>query len=190
MSSRKTPYRGQARFIELGSMGAPFRSLINVDHISNVRFEQKIGQQDAVYDDAGEMTAPPQQFHEGWQIIIVIGHGAGGQNIFLPEEAQAISLYNHILDMIGGVGAPMSRMPKLKPLPPLPPVPAGIVGADGAPIVNSEDLVPPPLTDEEMEQLEHPEIYTDAVADAIDEGLGADVDGVAQTEPGDDAPTG
>lgn len=189
MSRSKATYRGNARFIELGSMGAPFRSLINVDHISNVRFEQKIGERDATFDDDGQMTAPPQQVHEGWMIVIVIGHGAGGQNIFLPEEAQAVELYNRILDMVGGAGVPLVRMPKLQPLP----VTSMIEGLDGAPIANDE--LPgevPELTDEELDQLENPEIDVDAIAEAVEHGLGmpADepIDEVA--EPDDDPATG
>lgn len=166
MGSNRKPYSGQARFIELGSLGAPFRSLINVDHISNVRFEQKIGQSDAEYDDAGQMTAPPQQFLEGWIVIIVIAHGAGGQNIMLPTEAQAVELYNTILDMVAGVGAPIARMPKLR----VEPDPSPIVGADGESLPGEV----PELTEEELDQLEHPEIDVDGIADAIDEGLGDD----------------
>ena len=63
--SQKRTYHGNCRFLELGSLGAPFRSLINIDHITNVRFEQKVGSEEATYDDNGEMTAPPQQFLEG-----------------------------------------------------------------------------------------------------------------------------
>lgn len=169
-NNRKTVTASQARFIELGSMGAPFRSLLNVDHISNVRFEQKVGQSEAEYDDAGQMTAPPQQFLEGWVVIVVIGHGAGGQNIMFNEEAQAISCYNSILDMIAGVGAPMARMPKLRPEP----VPSAIVGADGAPMDADNDPLPGEaleLTEEEIDQIANPEIDVDSIADAIDEGL-------------------
>jgi hypothetical protein len=184
MSRNKAPYRGNARFIELGSLGAPFRSLVNVDHITNVRFEQKIREIPAQYDDNGEMTAPPQQVFEGWAIILVLGHGAGGQNIMFPDEQQAVACYNTILDMIVGTGAPIARMPKLRITPP----PSDLVGPDGKPIEmsdeekaaladNDEEALPgedgvPPLTDEELDQLENPEIDVDAIADAIEDGLG------------------
>lgn len=179
MSRNKAPYRGNARFIELGSLGAPFRSLVNVDHISNVRFEQKIGQSDAQYDDNGEMTAPPQQWHEGWVIVIVIGHGAGGQNIQFPDEEQAVTVYNTILDMISGTGAPIARMPKLKAQPPLPEQ-SELLGPDGEPLMaanGEDDSLPgevPDLTDEELAQLENPEIDVDAIAEAVEDGLGAE----------------
>ena len=176
MSRSRATYRGNARFIELGSAGAPFRSLINVDHVTNVRFEQKIGQSEAEYDDAGQMTAPPQQWLEGWIVIIVLGHGAGGQNIMFPDEEQAVSCYNTILDMIVGTGAPIARMPKLKAEGP-PPEPSALLGPDGEPMpaANGEDdTLPgevPDLTDEELDQLENPEIDVDAIADAIEEGV-------------------
>lgn len=177
MSRNRATYRGNARFLELGSVGAPFRSLVNVDHITNVRFEQKIGQSEAKYDDNGEMTEPPQQWLEGWAIILVLAHGAGGQNIMFPDEQQAVSCYNTILDMIGGVGAPISRMPKLR----VTPEPSVIEGLDGAPIADNDDALPgedgvPPLTDEEVDQLENPEIDVDGIAEAIDKGLGTDDD--------------
>lgn len=182
MSNKQRPYNGNARFLELGTEGAPFRSLVNVDHISNVRFEQKIRNVEATYDDDGKMTAPPQQFHEGWNIIIVIAHGAGGQNIVFGDEEQAVGCYNSILDMIAGVGAPLARMSKLK----LTPVPSSIVGANGqafdAPLTDEEisevkealeaenDELPgevPELTDEEVDALENPAIYDDEL-DALD----------------------
>lgn len=173
MTSRRS-YNGNARFIELGSIGAPFRSLINVDHITNVRFEQKISDEPVQYDDNGEMTAPPQQILEGWNIIILLGHGAGGQNILFPDEELAVDCYNQILDMIGGAGCPMSRLPKLEPEP----VPSEILGPNGQGVdldaLNDESLPgeAPDLTDEEFDQLENPEIDVDVIADAVEDGLG------------------
>ena len=200
MSTKRT-YHGSARFIELGSLGAPFRSLINVDHITNIRFEQKIGNEEATYDDGGEMTAPPQQFLEGWHLVIVLAHGAGGQNIMFPDEQSAVACYNNVLDMIVGTGAPMSRMVKLK----VTPEESKIEGLDGNPIDGNDDdqlhdeleipvkdtrdpplkpgeaiaMMPgesgaPPLTDEELDQLANPEIDVDGIAEAIKLGLGAD----------------
>lgn len=157
--SSKAPYRGNARFIEIGTDGAPFRSLVNVDHITNIRFEQKIG------------GTEEQPVLEGWLVILLLGHGAGGQNIFFPVEAQAVEVYNSILDMIGHTGAPVTRMARLKPQP----VQSPILGANGE-AANAEapgdDI--PPLTDEELDQLANPEIDVDAIADAIEDGLGAD----------------
>lgn len=163
--SRKTPYHGNARFIELGSADAPFRSLLNVDQIINVRFEQKVGEKEATYDDDGLMTAPPEQWLEGY--VVIIEHTKAGQNIFFPEEQQCINCYNAILDMILGTGVPIVRMPKLRAMP----VPSAIVGADGEAINDELPGEVPDLTDEELEQLAHPEIDVDAIADAIEEGV-------------------
>ena len=158
--SSKAPYRGNARFIEIGAEGAPFRSVINVDHITNLRFEQQIGE-----DDNGTPVL------EGWIIVLLLGHGAGSQNIFFPEEAQAVHTYNSILDMINGTGAPIQRMPKLKPQP----VASPILGANGeAANVEAPGDDIPPLTEEELEQLANPEIDINAIADAVEDGLGAD----------------
>lgn len=189
--SQKRTYHGNCRFLELGSLGAPFRSLINIDHITNVRFEQKVGSEEATYDDNGEMTAPPQQFLEGWQLVLVLAHGAGGQNIMFPTEEAAVACYNTILDMIVGTGAPMSRMAKLKVTPaPAPGSEMGLLGPDGQPLGEMSDAEKdalagndddqlhiddiPPFTDEELDQLENPEIDVDAIADAVEAGLGSD----------------
>ncbi len=181
----KQPYRSNARFIEIGSPGAPFRSLVNVDHITNVRFEQKIESIEPQFDDDGNMTQPPQQIFQGWQIILMLAHGAGGQNIFIPNEDGAVALYNQILDMINGTGAPIMRLPKLKAQP----QPSGIVGPNGEELPMSpeeldalaqdDEFLPgedgvPPLTEEELDQLENPEIDVDAIADAVEAGVGSD----------------
>jgi len=196
MSAKKRPYNGNARFIELGSLGQPFRTLINVDHLTNLRYEQKIELQevpvpggapakDAVYDkDTGEMLAPPQAAETqkipmlmGFNIVLVFG--AETQAIFFNDEAQSVTVYNTVLDMISGTGAPIARMPKLTPQPPEE-VPSGLVGADGAPLgaVNDDDVPAPgevpDLTDEELDQLANPEIDVDAIADAVDKGVDDD----------------
>lgn len=176
--SKRRPASGNARFIELGSPGAPFRSLINIDHITNVRFEQHIINAEPKYDGEGKMTDPGGQQPAGWKVVIVLGHGAGGQNIAFPDEFQASACYNEILDMIQGVGGPISRKPKLE-FEPIEP-PSAIVGADGEALGmpgndDLEDPLPgevPDLTDEELDQLENPEIDVDEIADAVEEGLG------------------
>jgi hypothetical protein len=182
MSNRKPNYYGNSRFIELGSLGAPFRSLINVDHLTNVRFEQKIEEREirvegshgkaAEYDAAGEMTAPPVLPETRMEPLLVgyninLAFGEAGQTIFIQEEAQAVSVYNTVLDMITGTGVPIARMPKLK-MQPKQQSPSGLVGADGAPL----DEFTGELTDEELDQLEHPEIDVDAIADAVNDDKG------------------
>lgn len=160
--SRKAPYRGNARFIELGSVGAPFRTTINVDHISNIRFEQRIKQIDAEYDDDGRMTRPPQEIADGWNVVFVIGHGAGGQSIFFPEEQHAAECYNTVLDLIQNLGIPIQRMTRIR-------VPNRSTQATPG----NDDLEDemPDLTDEELDQLENPEIDVDSIAEAVDQGL-------------------
>jgi len=160
-------YPGNARFFELGSEGAPFRSLVNIDHISNVRFEQKIGQRDAEYDDQGQMTAPPREFLEGWAVILVIAHGAGGQTIMFPSEEECVSCYNRILDMIAASGVPVVRMPPLR----VTPEPSMIEGLDGVPIANDDDDPTGPISDEELDSIENPDIDVDAIAGAVSAGV-------------------
>ena len=182
MGGKRRPASGNARFIELGSPGAPFRSLVNIDHITNVRFEQHIINADPEYDDQGNMTSPGGQMPAGWKVVIVLGHGAGGQNIAFPDEHQAAACYNEILDMIQGVGGPIARKPKLE-FEQLP-EPSSMLGPDGKPLDlgvpgndDLEDPLPgevPELTDEELDQLENPEIDVDGIADAVEEGLGKD----------------
>lgn len=173
-------YSGSSRFIEIGSPGAPFRSLINADDVRNIRFEQDIQTTEPEYNDEGEMTAPPQQFMAGWLIIIEF-RGGNGQNIAMPNHGQAAELYNTLLDMIAGTGIPMARQPRLE----APKPPSGLVGPDGLPVeMSAEELealgideppLPgevPDLTEEELDALENPEIDVDAIADAVKEGVG------------------
>jgi hypothetical protein len=181
--SNKTPYHGNARFLELGSPDQPFRSLVNIDHLSNCRFEQDIRHSDipAQYDADGSMTAPPQQsdpFLVGWKVVLLFDAPQQTQAISFTVEEQAIHMYNLILDMISNAGVPVSRCSKLKPMP----KPSGLVDADGNPVEaagNDDGYLPdeddaPELTDDELDQLEHPEIDVDAIADAIEEGVGDD----------------
>lgn len=196
MSAKKRPYSGNARFLELGSLGQPFRTLINIDHLTNCRYEQKIEMQEipkpggapakpAQYDDAGEMVAPPQAPETeqipvlaGFNIVLVFGSET--QAIFFNDEDQSVTVYNTILDMIAGTGVPIARMPKLTPQPPEE-EPSKFLGPDGAPLGagNDDDDTPAPgevpdLTDEELDQLENPEIDVDAIADAVDQGVDDD----------------
>jgi hypothetical protein len=169
-NNRKTSYTGNARFFELGSPGAPFRSLINADHLTNVRFEQRIENQQipAQFDDDGTMTAPPQEGEPelvGWNILLLFGSDT--QAIAFKDEQQAVECYNTILNMLQGIGCPMARVPKLEVMPPLPEE-SLIQGLDGAPIAN-DDV--PDLTDEEKAQLADPEIIAGAFDDAFDDAL-------------------
>lgn len=152
--SNKAPYRGNARFIELGSPGAPFRSTVNIDHIVNVRYEMNIQEIDAQYDEKGEMIAPPQQILAGWNVVLQFTEQ--GQRINFEKESDAVEFYNTMLDMIANTGAPISRLKRLQ--------------TQQQP---ANDEVPD-LTDEELNQLENPEIDVDAIADAVATGVGSD----------------
>ena len=151
-NKRISTFQGNARFIELGAVGAPFRSLLNVDKIINVRFEQNVGTKEAEYGTDGEMTAPPEQWLQGWNVLI--DHDRAGQTIAFPDEESAVECYNTILDMIAGTDVPMARMPKLETQPPI----SMIEGLDGTPM--SPDFVPE-LTEAELDALSNPEFDTD-----------------------------
>ena len=160
MSKNRSPNAANARFIELGSPGMSFRSLINVDHLTNMRFEE-------AFTEVESPVGGLETVSNGWHIVLVLGEH--GQTIAFPEESQAVAVYNTILDMIIGTGNPMARMGRLQTRP----TPSPIIGAENV-WANDDEYVDPydqPLTDEEIDQLENPEIDVDAIADAIDGGL-------------------
>ena len=198
MGNRKTPTSANARFIELGSLGQPFRSLVNVDHLTNLRYEQSVEDieiplgpgTEATYGDDGEMLTPPilaetrkEPTLVGFKIVLLFGEQ--GQTIAFNNEAESIACYNSILDMIAGTGNPIARMPKLQPMPPEF-APSNLLDPDGVPLdmlspeereALADDDVPgevPDLTDGELSQLENPVIDIDAIADAVEDGLGSD----------------
>lgn len=170
--SSKSNYRGSTRFIEVGSPNSSFRSLLNVEHVSNVRFEQDIQQIDAQYDEDGEMTAPPQQMLLGW--VIVIHFGDTGQKIAFADEEQAVECYNMILDMISDVGVPMRKQKKLEAQTDSDQI--SFLDADGNAINDELPGEVPELTEEELDALANPEFDIDAIADAVEAGLGASDD--------------
>jgi hypothetical protein len=144
MSKNRPLGAGNARFIEIGAASIPMRSLINVDHISNVRFEEN-------FTEIESPLGGVQMIPNGWQIALAINDYA--QSFAYESQADAVYAYNLVLDMIANVGCPISRLGKLK-----------------AEYVDPYDDVPP-LTDEEVAALENPEIDVDAIANAINGGL-------------------
>lgn len=122
MANRKGPYSGNARFIEIGSPGIPFRFLVNIDHIDAVRFEEMESQ---------SVDGSPPQF--GWSVNVVI-NGQGNQLGF-PDMQMAINCYNNTLEMIRNAGVPGTWGPKLEP--PEPPSP--ILGPDGNKVAEAVD---------------------------------------------------
>lgn len=97
MGNKRSPNAGNARFIELGSPGQPFRSLINVDHLTNIRYELDIDAQEEKLN--------------GYKVTLMFGEH--GQTIAFEIEEQAVNFYNSMLDQIGGTGCPIIRVPKL-----------------------------------------------------------------------------
>ena len=122
MANRKGPYSGNARFIEIGSPGIPFRFLVNIDHIDAVRFEEM----DPLNTDGSKA-----QF--GWSVNVVL-NGQGNQLGF-PTMEMAINCYNNTLAMIRAAGVPGTWGPELEP--PEPPSP--ILGPDGNKVAEAVD---------------------------------------------------
>ena len=162
-------YHGNARFIEIGSPGVLFRQLVNIDQITNLRFEERLEKQ-----EDGESIV------SGYDVIIAFE--ANSNSIFFHDADQAIGLYNVLLDQIIAVGAPMTRLPKLE----LPAEASAIVGADGTPvdatdlhaelaggegagIAENDDGDDFELTDADLELLENPVIDEDAIAAAFED---------------------
>lgn len=162
--------KSNTRFIEIGSTNSSFRSTLNVEHISNIRFEQDLQQIDAQYDENGVMTAPPQQMLNGW--LVVIHYGETGQTIAFAKEEQAVELYNEILEMITQVGIPIRKQKKLVAHTHGEQI--NLFGADGNPLPGEF----PELTEEELDALANPEfeIDIDAIADAVDASVGTSDD--------------
>ena len=104
-------YTGNARVIEIGSGGIPFRLLVNVDHIDCIRFEETREERpiDREKPELMEIVST------GWAVIIVIEGAAN--NINFPTMEVAMNCYNSILKMIKAVGVPHVCMGPLRPPP-------------------------------------------------------------------------
>lgn len=175
--SSKRAYAGNARFIEMGSTGIPFRLLINIDHIESFRFEEQFDERKVVVpgtevppqrDDAGNVIAPgkpPETRLErvsiGWQVVLVIGGLSNG--IGFPTMESAMACYNDLVRMISANGVPVIAR---KPLAP-PKMPSAIVDVDGdaiAAAVDAADLHPE-LAGDDGEEFEIAENDDDAAED-------------------------
>ena len=149
-SGKPQTYASNARFIEIGSPGVPFRSLVNIDHIVNVRFEQATMQPE---------EGPPVLI-DGWVVTVSLINQANTLNF--PDLDSAINMYNELLDQIA-VMAPCTVQARLE-------IPE-------APYAEPEDEVPAAnedpgnleLTDEEKYQLENPEIDDGEEETPVDE---------------------
>ena len=184
------PYHSNARFIEIGSPGIMVRQLVNIDQITNLRFEEQLEEQEfpipdatAVTDDDGNQHMPTQKRVVCVGYNVIISFSTNHNQIAFREIEPAIGLYNTLLDQINGLGVPMTRFPRLEPPKPA----SAIVGADGQPVDASElhpDLAGGPgagiapndddaedfdLSDEDLDLLENPEIDEGAIKEAFDD---------------------
>lgn len=127
--SSKRAYAGNARFIEIGSPGVPFRYLVNLDQLEGIRFEEMLDQQEIPVPGTGvgdiELETTTKIVNVGWSVILLTNGKQNGINF--PDLAPAIACYNAILDMIRVVGVPLCDCARLEAPKPKSP----IVGADG-----------------------------------------------------------
>jgi hypothetical protein len=189
--SSKRAYAGNARFVEIGSPGVPFRFLVNLDTLEGMRFEEKLEVVKLPVPGTGIGDIPLEHTEEiqgvGWAVVLLIGGRMN--NIDFPSIEPAMACYNAIMSMIEAVGVPMASGSKL--LPPKPPsvildadgkareaVKAAVAGALDGGITDKqmdaieageagEDELPPDLddepmlTDEELEALTAPDAKND-----------------------------
>lgn len=172
----KQGYAGNARFIEIGSPGVPFRFTVNLDTLEGLRFEEKREVIEVPVPGTGvgevELEMQEQVVNAGWSVLLLIGGKTNG--IDFPSIEAAMGCYNAIMSMIQAVGVPLVCGTKLLPPEPAP----AIVGADGKAMESiskaveaagieageeGEDLVDPVvdeddsyLSEEELEQLTAP----------------------------------
>lgn len=173
----KKAYAGNARFIEIGSPGVPFRFTVNLDTLEGLRFEEKLAVIKVPVPGTGVGEIPleerEQVVNDGWSVILLIGGHMN--NIDFPSIEPAMACYNAIMSMINAIGVPLVCGTKLLP----PKQPPAIVGADGKAMdavkaavesagieagEEGEDLLdpviddePPMLSDEELEALTAPD---------------------------------
>ena len=174
--SSKRAYAGNARFVEIGSPGVPFRFLVNLDTLEGMRFEEKREVIEVPVPGTGVGDIPLETREQiqsaGWSVILLIG---GRQNgIDFPTIEPAMACYNAIMSMIEAVGVPMASGTRLIPPKPDPTIvdtdgkametiskaveAAGVeAGEEGEdlldPVVDAEQM----LTDEPMDELTAPD---------------------------------
>ena len=188
--SSKRGYAGNARFVEIGSPGVPFRFLVNLDTLEGMRFEEKLEVVKLPVPGTGIGDIPLEQTEEiqgvGWAVVLLIG---GRQNnIDFPSIEPAMACYNAIMSMIEAVGVPMASGSRLLPPKPAPTIvdtdgrameavkaavesagiEAGEAGEDELDTIivdEASDVTPEMfdemLSDEEMEELTKPDAKND-----------------------------
>ncbi len=172
----KKAYAGNARFIEIGSPGVPFRFTVNLDTLEGMRFEEKLEVVKLPVPETGVGDIPLEHTEKiegvGWAVVLLIG---GRQNnIDFPTIEPAMACYNAIMSMIQAVGVPLVCGTKLIP-PKSPSVildsdgkardavkaaveAAGIeAGEEGEDLMDPDLAVVPDPTDEQMEELTKPD---------------------------------
>ena len=171
---KRPDYHGNSRYIELGTPGIPFRHLINVDHISALRFEEKF-----------EETAEKRSVLVGFDVVITFT--STNNVIGFDDPQQAMNCYNSLVEQIHAVGVPITRLPRLALAPPESESPV-IADVDGALISDAinEALLPgdAELTEEELAMLENPEFDTSIETEVEEQALKdtlADSDDPAET---------
>ncbi len=187
--SSKRGYAGNARFVEIGSPGVPFRFLVNLDTLEGMRFEEKLEVVKLPVPGTGVGDIPLEHTEKvqsaGWSVILLIG---GKQNgIDFPTVAPAMACYNAIMSMIEAVGVPTASGSRLRPPEPAPTivdtdgkameaVKAAVDAADieaAAALIEAgeagEDELPPDL-DDELPDLSDEELETLTAPDAKNDG--------------------
>lgn len=178
--SSKRGYAGNARFVEIGSPGVPFRFLVNLDTLEGMRFEEKMEVVEIPVPGTGVGEIPLETQERvqsaGWSVVLLIG---GKQNnIDFPTIAPAMACYNAIMSMIEAVGVPTASGSRLRPPEPAPTIvdtdgkameavkaavesagiEAGEAGEDELDtIIVDEAIDEPMLTDEQMDELTKPD---------------------------------
>lgn len=171
-----SPYYSNARFIEIGTTTHPFRSFINVDHIINIRFEKAYKEIDVEIEPAIEADEEgkgrpavmgKKAVAFGWTIIVVVGNQT--QRINFDQFETGITMYNQMLAQIRSLGVPCNTLTALT-IPEESPL---VAEKEDSPLALVEGL--PELTDEELDQLDHP-VMEDSDLDELADATSADPD--------------
>ena len=149
-------YASNARFIELGSPNVAFRNLVNIDHIVAVRFD--VAYQ---YLNTEDKEVPAEQaskrIEAGWEVVVSLINQAN--SVKFAQEQSAMDYYNDINAQIAMM-APCTQQPPLV----MPEVAEAANDVTDDAQLHDDDLgatADPAnfiLTDEEIDQLENPEL--------------------------------
>lgn len=182
-------YRGNARFFEIGSPTVLFRQFINLDQVTNIRFEESFEDRqipvpgsavpnvvDADGNEISPATPPVMQtlrVSAGFNVVVCF---VGNNNaITFPDAKGAAELYNTLLAQISSLNVPSTRFPPIVIPEPEPAIDANVLhpdlaGGEGEGMAENDDDLDDgfKLSDEDLEALEHPVIDEDAIESAFD----------------------